>query len=404
MREPKHYRIPWSGRSVIYSNAEIRAVVKAMQKADPLTQGKYQKEFEEKFSEYTKTKHSFAVSNCTAALELSAILSKIGKGDEIIIPGHTFCATAIPFARTGAKIVWADIDPETRVVSADTISKCITPRTKVIVVVHLYGLMAEMDSIMKLAKRNNLYVVEDCAQALGAEHRGRKAGSFGDFGCFSFHCQKSITTLGEGGMLTVKSDALAKLVPGLRHNGSRPYPPGREKFWLPAMSNVDFDLDNVWPYNFCLNEAQCALGTESLKNLDAMNQKRRKRARKMIAALKDFPELSFQEIKESKMHVYHLLSAKYDGGKFGKTRDNFIETMVQKYKIKTIIQYYPLYRYPIFKKAGFEKANCPNTDDFFDNMVSFPFHYWMSDKDFQYMINSTKKTLIELRKQSNKML
>ena len=397
MEEPKHYRIPWSGRSVIYSNAEIRAVVGTMQKADPLTQGKYQKEFEEKFSEYTKTKHSFAVSNCTAALELSAILSKIGKGDEIIIPGHTFCATAIPFARTGAKIVWADIDPETRVVSANTISKCITSRTKIIVVVHLYGLMIEMDSIMELAKRNNLYVVEDCAQALGAEYKGRKAGSFGDFGCFSFHCQKSITTLGEGGMLTVKSDTLAKLVPGLRHNGLRPYPPGREKFWLPAMNNVDFDLDNVWHYNFCINEVQCALGIESLKNLDAMNQKRKKRARKMIAALKDFPELSFQEIKEDKMHVYHLLSAKYDGSKFGKTRDNFIETMVQKYKIKTIIQYYPLYRYPIFKKAGFEKANCPNTDDFFDNMISFPFHYWMNDKDFQYMINSAKKTLIELR-------
>ena len=398
MKEPKHYRIPWSGRSVIYNNAEMKTVMETMQKADPLTQGKYQKEFEKFFSEYIKTKHSFAVSNCTAALELSAILSEIGKDDEIIIPGHTFCATAIPFARTGAKIIWADIDPKTRIVSANTISKCITSRTKAIVIVHLYGLMAEMDSIMKLAKRNNLYVIEDCAQALGAEYKGKKAGSFGDFGCFSFHCQKSITTLGEGGMLTVKSDALAKLVPGLRHNGSRPYPLGRERFWLPAMSNVDFDLDNVWPYNFCLNEVQCALGIESLKNLDAMNQKRRKRAKKMITALKDFPELSFQEIKEDKMHVYHLLSAKYDGNKFGKTRDNFIETMVQKYKIKTIIQYYPLYRYPIFKKAGFGKADCPNTDDFFDNMVSFPFHYWMSDKDFQYMIDSTKKTLIELRK------
>lgn len=396
MREP-NYIIPWSGRSVNYSEVEVRAVVEAMQKADPLTQGKYQKEFEEKFSEYIGVNHSFAVSNCTAALELSAILSRIGKGDEVIIPAHTFCATVIPFARTKARIVWADIDPETRVVSAETISKCITQKTKVIVVVHLYGLMAEMDTIMELAKKNNLYVVEDTAQSSGAEYQGKKAGSFGDFGCFSFHCQKNITTLGEGGMLTLKSDDLARLVSGLRHNGSRPYAPGREKFWLPAMSNVDFDLDNFWPYNFCIGEVQCAIGVESLKNLDAINQKRRERAKKMIAALRDFPELSFQKVKEDKMHIYHLLSAKYDGKKFGKTRDDFIEIMVQKYKIKTIIQYYPLYRYPMFQKAGLGQANCPNTDEFFDNMVSFPFHLWMTEEQIDYMIDSTIKTLKELR-------
>lgn len=397
MQESK-YKIPWSGRSVKYSKKEIGVVVNAMKMADPLTQGKYLKELEQKFSDYMGVQNAFAVSSCTAALELSAILSGLGGGDEVIIPAHTFCATAIPFARTGAKIVWADIDKDTRVVSAETIKKCITQKTKAIVVVHLYGLMVNMPEIMELAKKNNILVVEDCAQAIGAEIKGEKAGSFGDFACFSFHCQKSMNTLGEGGVLVVKSDKQAKLVLGLRHNGVRPYTEPREKFWKPAMTNVDFDIDNFWPYNFCIGEVQCALGIEILKTIDQQNQKRRQRAKKFIVALKDFPELSFQEAKNEKMHVWHLLSAKYNGKKFGKNRDDLIELMNDKYLIKTIVQYYPLYRYPIFQKAGFSDANCPNTDDFFDNMISFPFHLWMTDLDFDYMINSIKKALEKLRK------
>lgn len=396
MKEPS-YKISWSGRSVEYTEAEISAVVNVMKTADPLTQGKYLKEFECKFAEYLGVKNCFAVSSATAALELAAILSGLKKGDEIIIPGHTFCATAIPFARTGAKIVWADVDSNTRVVSSGTLEKCITEKTKVIVVVHLYGLMANMPDIMELAKKHNILVVEDCAQAIGAEIGGKKAGSFGDFACFSFHCQKSLNTLGEGGMLTVKSDELAKMVPGLRHNGVRPYLDGREKFWIPAMSDVDFDIDNFWPYNFCINEVQCALGIEILKTIDLQNQKRIERAQKFIGAMKDYPELAFQKVENEKSHVYHLLSAKYDGRKSGKKRDDLIEWMVQKYKIKTIVQYNPLYRYPMFKKAGFGCADCPNTDDFFDNMISFPFHLWMPDSDFEYMINSTKKAIEELR-------
>lgn len=396
MQEP-NYRISWSGRSVNYTENEINTVVQAMKTADPLTQGKYLKEFEQKFSEYLGVKNSFAVSSCTAALELVAILSGLKQGDEVIIPGHTFCATAIPFARTGAKIVWADIDKDTRVVSAQTLKKQITEKTKVIVVVHLYGLMAGMESIMDLAKENNILVVEDCAQAVGAELNNKKAGVFGDFSCFSFHCQKTINTLGEGGMLVIKSDELAKLVPGLRHNGSRPYSQDREKFWKPAMSNVDFDIDNVWPYNFCIGEVQCALGIEILKTIDQQNEKRKQRAQKLITALKDYKELSFQKVSDDKMHAYHLLSAKFDGKEFGKNRDDLIELMAQKYLIKTIVQYYPLYRYPMFQKAGFGQADCPNTDDFFDNMISFPFYLWMPEEDFDYMIESIKKSLEELR-------
>ena len=136
------------------------------------------------------------------------------------------------------------------------IEKKITPSTKAIVPVHLLGMPTDMPAIMEIARKHGLRVIEDCAQAPGAAIQGKKVGTFGDFGCFSLHGAKNITTLGEGGVLTVRSDADAALVPGIRHNGIRPFPPERERYWVPAMTNVDLDMENVWPNNFSIGEAQ----------------------------------------------------------------------------------------------------------------------------------------------------
>ena len=393
----KKYKLDFSGRGHDYLEEDIKAVINAMKYADPLTQGKYQTAFEEKFEKFNGSKNCFAVSSCTASLELAATLCRLKPDDEVIIPAHTFCATAIPFARTGAKLVWADIDPDTRVVSAETIRPLITKKTRVLVVVHLYGLPANMPEIMELANEYRLFVVEDCAQAFGADIHGTKTGNFGDFACFSFHTHKNITTLGEGGMLIVRNDDLAKLIPGLRHNGLRGFGSNRERYWVPAMSNVDFDIDNVWPYNFCFGEVQSAVGIKLLDRLEQMNQDRNKRANKIIKILSDCPELSFQKVPEGYFHCYHLFSAKCDVSAYGNTNHDFIDLMAFTHKVKVVVQYYPLYRYPMFIKAGFGKAHCPSTDHFFDNMVSFPFHHWMSDEDTDYLVESIIKTVEQLR-------
>ena len=398
MRDVENPVVPWSGRGDQYTQDEIDYIVEAIQNADPLTQGKYQQEFENTFKSQMGVQHAFAMTNCTAALTLAAVLTQVGKGDEVIIPAHTFAASAIPFAKTGAKIIWADIDPDTWTISPASVKKLITTKTKVIVPVHLYGLMADMQAIMELAKQHNIYVVEDAGQAPGASCNGKKAGSIGDFGCFSFHTHKNITTLGEGGMLTVKDPELARLVPGLRHNGMRPYDIDRTFYWEPAMSNVDFDWDNVWPFKFCMSEPQAAAGTVQLQRLDVINQERKKRAQKIRLALKDYPELVFQSEPDSHGHIYHLLPARYDGIGNGKTRNDFIKRMAFHHKIKVVVQYYPLYRYPMFKKAGFGQANCPETDKLFDNMVSFPFQRWQSDEQIDYQIESILETLEFLRK------
>lgn len=396
-KSPAAVKIPWSGRAFDYSEEEIAAVVEVMRHGDPLTQGQHQARFEREFAAYTGSPHAFAVTNCTNALDLAAILTGVGKGDEVIVPAHTFSATAIPFGRTGAKLVWADIDPKTWVISADSIKSLLTPRTKVVVVVHLYGLMADMEAIAALGEKHGFQIVEDCAQAIGAEQHGRKAGSIGDFGAFSFHCQKSLTTLGEGGVLTVRNEQKAKLVPGLRHNGVRAYPDPRPDYWLPAMSNVDVDIPGVWPYNFCMTEAQAALGSVILPRLDAMNAVRARRAETFKDALKDFPELTFQAVPEERKHAYHLLPAKYDGRAYGMTRDNLIRALWGDHGVKAVVQYHPLYRYPLFQKMGFADHDCPNTDALFDSMVSFPFHLWMSDANFDALIAATREALTRLR-------
>ena len=395
------YKIDWSGRAHDYNEEEIQTIVDVAKGSDPLTQGRHLVEFENSIKKYIAVEHAFGLTSAASALELIAVLSKLGPEDEVIIPSHTYCASAIPFGRTGATIVWADIDPETFVISAKDIQKKITSKTKMVVVVHLYGLASDMDQIVKICKINNLQLVEDCAQALGAQYQGKQVGSFGDYACFSLHGQKNITTLGEGGVLIVKDSKKASMVNGLRHNGHAPYGE-RMHYWKPAMGNIDLDMEGVWPFNFSMTEVQAALGAKLMKRLDSLNEKRRERAKKFILGMKDFPELVFQRTPDDLQNSYHLLPARYDGKKYNRTNHNLIELLSEKYRIKAIVQYYPLNRYPLFEKMGFGVADCPNTDLFFDNMVSFPFHEWMHEEDFKYLVTSVKSSLNELRRTKHK--
>ena len=385
------FRIKFSGKSHDYTDEEIETVIRAMKSADPYTQGKYQKAFEEKFCAYIGAEHAFAVNNATAALEMAAQLCQFEPGDEVVIPSHTFTSSAYPFAKKGAKIVWADIDLKTRVVDANTLAQKIGPKTKAIVVVHLYGYAADMPSIMELARDHGLLVIEDAAQSMGTEVGGKKSGTLGDIGIFSLHSHKNITTLGEGGVIVVKSSKMAEIIPLLRHNGHCPFPYEREHYWIPAMGNVDMPELNgkfLWPNNYCLGEIECALAEKLLDRLDRINQEKRTRALRFIDALAPYDALEFHRVDASR-HNYHLLPARVTNGR----RDDLIQFLASKKGIQCVVQYYPLYRYPFYQKLGFGRANCPNTDLFFDNMISFPFHHWLSDADFDYMLVSTKEAM-----------
>ncbi len=376
-----------------HTEEEIQAVVRAMRECKTYTQGEELKAFEKEFAAYLGAAHAIGVSSCTSALELAAMVSEAGEGTEVVMPAHTFVSSAVPFARTGARLVWADIEPETRVLSVDTIRPCLTERTRVVLVTHLYGLYADMEPIVELCKERGIQVVEDCAQSPGAELGGKKAGTFGDFGCFSFHTHKNMTTMGEGGMLVFRSEKDADTARKLRWMGHAPFEEPRERYWVPAMGNLVQGRAGVWPINCCLGEMQAAVGRVVLKRLDGINEQRREQAERFRTALADCPELGFQKVTERLSHVYHLMGVRIDGV----DRDDFIALLYDKYEIKCLVHYIPLYRTPLFKAFGLGEADCPNSDAFFDHGVGFPWWSGMPDDVLDYMAESVRAALSELK-------
>lgn len=395
MRNTMDIKVNFSGRALRYTEDEIATVIEAMQNADPLTQSRYMHAFQDAFAAYQGVAQGscFAVMNGVSALELSAQLCNFKLGDEVIIPSHTFTASAYPYAKKGAKLVWADVDLHSRVVTAASIEKVITPKTRAIVVVHLYGYVADMPAIVALARKHGIMVIEDAAQSIGADIDGIKSGAFGDMAIFSFHSHKNLTTLGEGGMLYVRDPKLAALVPPLRHNGHCAYLGERPDYWKPAMGNVDMpmlDGQMLWPNNYCLGEVECALGTKMLERIDSINAEKRQRALRFIDALADFPELEFQRVDSSR-HNYHLLTARMTTGV--EKRDALIRGLFEEKGVKCVVQYIPLNRYDFYKRLGLSEACCPNADLFYDTMISFPFQHWLTKAEFDYMLESTREIL-----------
>ncbi|MDD4700807.1 MAG: DegT/DnrJ/EryC1/StrS family aminotransferase [Desulfovibrio sp.] len=392
-------KVNFSGRAIRYTEDEIAVVVEAMRNADPLTQGHHMRQFESRFAEYQGVAQGtcFTTMNGCSALELSAQLCLFNEGDEVVIPSHTFTASAYPYIKKGAKLVWADVDLHSRVVTAESIERVLSPRTKAVVVVHLYGYVADMPAIAALCKDRGLILIEDAAQAIGAEIGGVKAGAFGDMAIFSFHSHKNLTTLGEGGMLYVRDPKLAGMVPTLRHNGHCGFDFDRLDYWKPAMGNVDMpfiDGRMVQPNNYCLGEVECALGTKLLARIDEINDQKRARALAFIDALKDFPELEFHR-EDSRRHNYHLLAARMTTGV--EARDRFMRAMFNEKGVKCVVQYIPLDRYGYYRRQGMGEACCPNADLFFDSMVSFPFQHWLTEEEFNHMLASTREVLAQLR-------
>ena len=376
---------------------EIQAVVRCLREGPTWATGPEGEAFEKEFGAFIGSGGAAAVSSCSSALELAAVLSGLGPGDEVILPAHTFVSSAVPFGRTGASIRWADIDPNARVASAKTIEPLLTKKTKVVVVVHLYGLPVEMDPVMALADRHGFLVVEDCAQAPGARYKGRRVGSIGHFGCFSFHTNKNISTLGEGGVLATRDPEDAVRARRLRWMGNWPFPAGRAKYWQPAMANLVEPIPGHWPFNYCMGEPNCAVGRLLIKRLDAINARRREMARRFMGSLAGFPELSFQTYSEDCEHVYHLMPARYDGAANGKTRDDLIDRLYNQYRVKCIVQYWPLCRSELFRKLAPSEAAVPETDCYFDRMISFPWGSAFTDAQIDDMASRVRAALDDMR-------
>lgn len=239
---------------------EIEYVTDAVTNAWYANANIYHDRFEQAFAAYLGVRYAVALPSCTSAIHLALLAMDVGPGDEIIVPDTTWIASAAPINYVGASPIFADIDRRTWCLSAETLEACISPRTKAMIVVDLYGNMPEMDPLIEVARKHDLAIIEDAAEAAGAEYRGRRAGSFGDVGVFSFHGSKTLTT-GEGGMLVTDDEALYRRVLVLRDHGRRP---GDKQFWNTEVA-----------YKYKMSSMQAALGLAQLERIEELIEHKR---------------------------------------------------------------------------------------------------------------------------------
>jgi dTDP-4-amino-4,6-dideoxygalactose transaminase len=248
--------------------------------------------FEGRFAEYCRTAHCRAVNSGTSALHLALLAAGVGTGDEVITVSMTFVATTAAILYSGARPVFVDVDPVTWTMHPGSIEAAITPRTKAILPVHLHGQMADMDSIMEIARRHGLVVIEDAAQAHGAEYRGRRAGSIGDLGCFSFYPGKNLGAFGEGGAVVTDRPELARRVSLLRDWGQ------------------ETKYNHVIPgYNYRMDEIQSAILNVKLDYIERWTEARRSLAERYNALLSDLPFARPQPPHHAR-HVYHVYAVR----------------------------------------------------------------------------------------------
>jgi len=264
-----------------------------------VVQGPKVKEFEYIWCGFTGSRYSVAVTSCTTALHLSLIAAGVKQGDEVIIPSFTWIATANAVEYCGAKPVFCDIDLNTFNIDVFKAEMLITDKTKVIIPVHLFGLSADMDNIMELSRKHNLKVIEDAACGFGAFYKGNHTGNFGDFGCFSFHPRKAITT-GEGGMITVNHEESEPLLRSLRDHGASisdlQRHAGMQPYLLPNFSNLG--------YNYRMTDIQAILGVMQMKRAIEILSKRTEVACRYDNGLKVIPFLQIPQYDIRFIHGY----------------------------------------------------------------------------------------------------
>jgi len=347
---PVRTKFSWQDNK--YGKSEISAVLNVI-KSGQISEfrgGPQVRDFEREYATYTDTRFAIATTSGTTALH--AAISSLGlkKGNEVIVPAITFVSTASVLLQEQLKPIFADVD-DTFCINPNDVEKKITKSTKAIIPVHLYGHPADMPSLKKLAKKYDLFLIEDAAQAHGAKIREKKVGSLGNIGCFSFFHTKNMST-GEGGMITTSDEKLYRKARLRREHGS----PSNSPSWYSY---------KVLGYNYNMTEIQAAIGRVQLKKLDKMNKKRRVISDKYKNALKD---MNFEWVKDKSNYynVYHnftiLIPAKY------RYKRDFIVDALHKEGIPVGIAYpSPLYRTDIFKRYT---SSCPKSEDITSRLIN----------------------------------
>jgi perosamine synthetase len=358
--------------------------------------GKYVKAFEEEFSSYLGVKYAIATANGTASLHAAVASLHIGPGDEVITTPFSFVATATSILHNNAVPVFADIELDSLNLDPGTLPDKITERTKAILVVHLAGYPAEMDEIVKIARENDLYVIEDCAQAIGSEYRGRKVGTFGDINAFSFYQTKNITT-GEGGMLTTNREELRRYAEMFIDQGQE------SKYY-----------HTILGWNYRMTELQAAIGLGQLRRISELNAAREKIARIYMDELSsmDGDLVHLPKLKPHVKHTWHIFQVLLNLDKIRVNRDRIAEALRAENVLVQVVYPRVIYENPLFQKmAGYgkgcpwlcplygkhisyRKGMSPVAEQAAKSVITLPTLSGMSEEDALDTANAFKKVLV----------
>lgn len=364
--------------------ADIRAVVETL-KSDFLTCGPKVGALETALSSLTGAVHCTAVSNGTAALHVSCLAAGIEPGDEVITTPITFAASANAILYCGGTPVFADIDPNTYTINPESIERCVTERTKAVIAVDFTGAPCDYDAIRSICQKHNLLLIEDAAHSIGTAYRGIPVGSIADLTTFSFHPVKTITA-GEGGAVLAKDISLAKRVELFARHGIT-----RDPGFLQDHSNSNWYYEQQFlGYNYRMTDIQCALALSQLKKLDRFAARRKELVQRYDKAFSEIPEVIVQEEVEGSDTVRHLYILHLDFSRLKCERKEFYDAM-QAENIGVNVHYIPVYWFPYYQLLGYRKGLCPNAEAYYENSMTLPLFYSMTDEDQDDVIRAVKK-------------
>lgn len=362
---------------------EIEEVERTL-RSNWITTGPRTKEFERRFAQYIGVRNAVAVNSCTAGLHVALAAAGIGPGDEVIVPTMTFCATANVVVHLGATPVLVDVEPDTLNIDLQAAEAAITPRTKALIPVHLYGHPCDMDHISEIAEIYQLLVVEDAAHAVAAEWCGQRIGSLSPATAFSFYATKNLTTA-EGGMITTEDDDYADemriwSLHGISRDAWKRY--SAEGSWYYEVSVPGFK------YN--LTDLQAALGLHQLARLEEITERRTELADRYTAGLSDLPEIELPAVHPDIRHAWHLYAIRLQLELLKIDRAEFIEQL-KAAGICTSVHFIPLHRQPYYRDClGFQPSDFPVADDAYKRLISLPLYTRMTEQDADDVVEAVR--------------
>jgi dTDP-4-amino-4,6-dideoxygalactose transaminase len=348
---------------------EEMEAVQCVLRSGRLAQGPKVEEFEALFASYIGTKYAIATNSGTAALHIALLAAGIGHGDEVITTSFSFIATANAILFCGAKPVFVDIDRDTFDIDPGLIRAKITPKTKAVLPVHLYGQPCNMKKIVQICREHNLILIEDACQAHGAEYHGKKVGSFG-IGCFSFYPTKNMTT-GEGGMIVTDDSNIAKRARMMRSHGQN----GRY-------------IHELLGYNYRMTEIAAAIGICQIKKLDEFNRHRIENARFLTEKLGNIRGFITPFIAPDVKHVFHQFTIKVTED-FGMSRDELNQRLKDKGIMTEVYYPLPIHNQPLYKELGYN-GSMPSTEKACAEVLSLPVHPLLTEEDLDYIVETIK--------------